>query len=72
MPRPIRTIVGRSKAEGQVGKENQRYMDIYGYIVIIIIPRDGSGTVVPIRIQTDSEPKGHRFVTLPDAYKRIR
>ena len=34
--------------------------DIYGYIysivIIFMIRRDGSGTVVPIRSRTDSEP----------------
>ena len=45
--------VGRLKAKGQVGKQNRIYMDIY--IVTIIIRRDGSGTVVPIQIRTDSD-----------------
>ena len=46
-------VVGRSKVEGQVRKQNQIYMDIYS--IVIIIRRDGSGTVVPIRIRTDSD-----------------
>ena len=43
--------------------------DIYIYSIVIIriiIQRDGSG---PIRSRF---PKGHRFVILLDAYKRIR
>ena len=41
---------------------------------IFIIRRDGSGTVVPIRIRTDSDAGclSAPIVTLSDAYKRIR
>ena len=57
----------KDKWGGGVGYSNRN---------IIIIRRDGSGTVVPIRIRTDSDSDAGclsaPIVTLPDAYKRIR
>ena len=46
--------VGRSEEEGQVGKQN-RICRNKVIISRIIIRRGGSGTVVPIRIWTDSD-----------------
>ena len=53
--------------EGGVGSDNINRN-------IIIIRRDESGIVVPIRIRTDSDAGclSAPIVTLPDAYKRIR
>ena len=55
----------KDKWGGGVGYSNRN---------IFIIRRDGSGTVVPIRIRTDSDAGclSAPIVTLPDAYKRIR
>ena len=65
---PIRMLAGQKKKdkwESGVGSDN---------INIIIIRRDGSGIVVPIRIRTDSVDGclSAPIVILPDAYKRIR
>ena len=65
-PRACHVLAGqksKDKWEGGVGNRN-----------IIIIRRDGSGTVLPIRIRTDSDAGflSAPIVTLPDAYKRIR
>ena len=47
--------VGRSEEEGQVGRHN-RICRNKVIISRIIIWRDGSGTVVAIRIRTDPDP----------------